>query len=58
VTWTDELPVKDGWYWWRASDEHSPEAKHVVKGLTDWGGEMEEVRNIGGEWYGPIEVPK
>ena len=65
--WTSKAPTKDGWYWWRnLLTDNAPEVWAIVDhgdglevvGPFDETALDEWVSDMGGEWYGPLEVPK
>ncbi len=64
MTWTIEKPTRPGWYWWR---EHGlplmgvivqvqVEADTVYSSGTDAEASLDQM--IGGEWFGPLEMPE
>ena len=65
--WTRNAPTKEGWYWWRnLLTDNAPEVWAIVDhgdgfevvGPFDETALDEWVSDMGGEWYGPLEVPK
>ena len=65
--WTSKAPTKEGWYWWRnLLTDNAPEVWAIVDhgdglevvGPFDETALGEWVSDMGGEWYGPLEVPK
>ncbi len=67
MNWTSEKPSKPGWYWYRATDQGEPSIERVVVDrrhgrtcmvLEDGPEGLEEVALYGGEWFGPLEVPR
>ena len=59
MKWTDKLPVKFGWYWWRPM----PDQEAMVLFVDFIGGSLHvigesgsiPVKNYGGWWQGPIK---
>lgn len=74
MKWTKEIPQKEGWYWWRASAEHTPEVFLVIADssgnlIVEYrDGKWERVRVFengfhpgnypGKQWAGPIPEPE
>ncbi len=59
MKWTREVPTVAGWYWWREKSGAPPTT--LLLEMQD--GEMhcmtweDAPEDMGGEWYGPLEVP-
>lgn len=63
LTWTEEVPTIDGWYWVRC--EHGSWIEHIENsGVWDYHATLEEYtheklhKEQGYEFYGPLEEPK
>lgn len=61
LRWTDELPTKPGWYWWRQYVGQQSTVHHVIKSceallvegsLASW-----NVSYHCGQWAGPLPEP-
>ena len=58
MTWTENLPEVDGWYWWKEGIPFCEVGMvYVRNGHVVWDGYRERVEVIMGEWYGPIPLP-
>lgn len=60
-TWTTQTPTEDGYYWWRMNASCKAEIRLTRNGVVKfrWGvlESYDAAENVGGEWYGPLEVP-
>lgn len=64
--WSDNQPTEEGIYWFHELGKLRPEITHVDV-LQGWphktllvrftNGRREQLRNLTGQWYGPLEVP-
>lgn len=56
--WTEELPTKDGWYWWRFGKDRL-QIIRVYQGHTFKMGtsHFQTPEALRGEWRGPLELP-
>lgn len=60
--WSTEKPTKEGWYWYRGTD-NKPNMVYVYLGLLEMRAaalcdENWEVSSMCGEWFGPIDPPR
>lgn len=56
--WTTEKPTKPGWYWWKDIDRRERVVEIIDRG-EGWldasaVGLLWSVKNLAGEWQGPI----
>lgn len=53
--WNNKLPAVDGYYWWRADENDTPDPCLLRNGLVYDIGEREpqDLRMLGGQWMGP-----
>ena len=61
LTWTDEPPTKEGWYWYRPSTSRESGMRFVADDLyVHWvaAGKWIPVAEFSGQWAGPIPEPK
>lgn len=49
MTWTDEMPTRDGWYWWRPADDEPAEVVQVRE-WRDRDGNAEMMVLVDSEW--------
>jgi hypothetical protein len=64
ITWTTEKPTQSGWYWLRESAlplmgvivQVDVEADTVYSSGTDADASLDQM--VGGEWFGPLEMPE
>lgn len=67
-SWTSEKPTQPGWYWWRSNKKSEPFIMHLgmtareIDGpeilCTDNCEDQETPDDLGGEFLGPLEVPR
>ena len=62
MTWTSDLPISPGWYWWRAATRNKAVVKRVFFGASrklvmEVGLSAEEIKRVGGQWAGPLWQP-
>jgi len=60
LKWTTDRPTKPGWYWFRCPNiMRPPEIVEVFSTGEQWhiDGVRNNVANLDGQWYGPLEVP-
>ena len=53
MQWSNKTPTIPGWYWWRV-DSSWPAHPVDLRAQND----LLDAQERGGEWAGPIEVPK
>lgn len=70
LSWSEELPTEKGFYWWREKTDAPPFVRKIYvhvfdrwPGAPDWvyqmiDGSEVKVKDIGGQWAGPIPEPK
>lgn len=73
MNWTNELPAKQGYYWWRKNkfktviirsvwNPHDPNTEvwdtWYCRHCCETLCDKEKVSDVGGEWYGPIIPPE
>lgn len=62
LKWTSDLPTQEGWYWHKMSEDSTLRALQVSKCaghfIVDDPDEVIFVRDVAGEWCGPIEPPE
>jgi hypothetical protein len=59
IQWTEQLPTKKGFYWWRLDiSRHATICKVSSEGYVWWfSGGPTFVSNEAGQWFGPLTEP-
>jgi len=58
LRWTRERPTKEGWYWYKHDDGQRIIGRLFHGGLHFPGGNFNSLKDMPGEWAGPIPVPE
>lgn len=58
LRWTRERPTKEGWYWYKHDDGQRIIGRLFHGGLHFPGGNFNSLKDMPGEWAGPIPEPE